>query len=88
MIKHIEPSSPSGFRYELTQDEHEAGYVLFMTGPIAGTISLSTGAAYDVSEDHIAVKEVDVGHLLVAIAKAHHAAGRFLDAPVPELPEV
>jgi hypothetical protein len=88
MLKHVDPSSASGFRYELTQEEHDSGFVAFLTGPIAGTISLPSGAAYDVTEDCIAVKNEDVGELHVAIHKAHHAAGRFLDAPVPDLADV
>jgi hypothetical protein len=88
MIKHVDPSSASGFRFELTQEEHDSGMVAFLTGPIAGTISLPSGAAYDVTEDAVAVHKDHVGELHVAIHKAHHAAGRFLDVPVPELADV
>lgn len=85
MIKHPDPNSPSGFRYELTPEELKAGHAAFITGPISGTIALSTGSAYDVSEEIIPVKYEDVGHLHVAIHRAHHAAGRFLDVPVPDV---
>lgn len=88
MIKHPDPNSQSGFRFELTQEEHDAGLVAFLTGPIAGTIALPNGSAYDVSDDAIPVKAEDVGHLHVAIHRAHHAAGRFLDHPVPALEDV
>lgn len=88
MIKHVDPSSPSGFRFELTEDERDAGFAAFITGPIAGTIALPSGAAYDVTEDLVAVKEDHIGELHIAIHKAHHAAGRFLDIPVPELADV
>jgi hypothetical protein len=88
VLKHIDPTSPSGFRFELTQEEHDAGMVAFLTGPIAGTISLPSGGAYDVTEDAVAVHRYHVGEFHVALHKAHHAAGRFLDAPVPELEAV
>lgn len=86
MIKHVDADSASGFRFELTQDEVDNGMAAFMTGPIGGTIGLASGSAYDVSEDHIAVKVEDVEALQLAIHKAHHAAGRFLDAPLPSSP--
>lgn len=77
------------FNYTLTQQEHDAGYVAFMVGPvISGTVSLPNGAAYDVSETAIPVKYEDVGHMHIALHKQHHAAGRFLEHPVPDLADV
>ncbi len=84
MIKHIDPTSTSGFRYELEATDVAAGKtVLMLTGPIAGTMSLSDGSAYDVSEEAIAVKPEHRDELHRAIHKAHHVAGRFLDVPLP-----
>ena len=76
------------FNYTLTQDDVDAGLVAFMTGPITGVVSIEGGHAYDVSDDFIAVKAEHVGGLHVAIHKAHHAAGRFLESPVPDLADV
>jgi hypothetical protein len=90
MVRHVEGVGDDGtprFRYELTQEGHDAGYVAFLTGPISGTIAVGD-TAYDVTENAIAVKKEHVGPLHLAIHKAHHAAGRFLDAPLPELAEV
>ncbi len=79
----------SRFNYELTQEELDSGYdTAFITGPIAGTIALPSGAAYDVTEWAIPVKSEHVGELHVAIHSAHHAAGRFLDIPVPDVADV
>jgi hypothetical protein len=84
MIKHPDSNSPSGFRYELETSDVSAGRsVAFLTGPISGTMSLPDGSAYDVSEEVIAVAPEHVHELHRAIHKAHHAAGRFLDAPLP-----
>jgi hypothetical protein len=91
MLKHPEGTNPDGtdrFRYELTEQEVADGYALFVTGPISGTVALPSGSAYDVTEYAIPVKTEDVGPLHVAIHKAHHAAGRFLDLPVPALEDV
>jgi hypothetical protein len=91
MLKQQEGSNPDGtphWHYTLTQEEHDAGYAALFTGPIAGTLSLPDGAAYDVSEDCIPVKAEHVGELHLAIHRAHHAAGRFLDVPLPELKDV
>jgi hypothetical protein len=83
------PDGTATFNFELTQEEHDAGYVAFVTGPIInGTISLPSGAAYDVTENIIPVKREHVGELHIAIHKLHHAAGRMLDVPVPALSEV
>ena len=80
MLKHSDPDSPSGFRFELTEEDLDNGFdAILMTGPIAGTIALG-GASYDVTEDFIAVRLEDVEALQLAIHRAHHAAGRFLDA--------
>jgi hypothetical protein len=75
------------FRYELTQQEHDDGFALFVTGPIAGTFVVD-GTSYDVTEWAIPVKTEHVGPLHIAIHRAHQAAGRFLDSPVPELADV
>ena len=44
MIKHPDGFEADGvtphFRFELTQEEHDNGYALFITGPIGGTIGL------------------------------------------------
>ena len=83
MLKHSDPDSPSGFRFELTEDdlENRLRQRVLMTGPIAGTISLAyPDVSYDVTEDYIAVRAEDVEALQLAIHRAHHAAGRFLDA--------
>ena len=84
MIAHPDASSPSGTRYELTADEAAAGFsTALLTGPISGTIAMADGSAYDVTPEAIAVKPEHVNELLLAIHKSHHAAGRFLDAPLP-----
>lgn len=91
MIKTAVGTNPDGsprFGYALTQEEHDAGLVAFVTGPIAGTLAVPDGTAYDVTEGAIAVRAEHVGHLHVAIHKAHHAAGRFLDVPVPDLQDL
>lgn len=88
MIKHPDSSAASGFRFELTEEERDAGYAMFLTGPIAGVVSLPSGAAYDVTEDAIPVKLEHVGELHVGIHKAHQAAGRFTNIPVPEVADV
>ncbi len=87
MIKHNDGTNEDGtprFRFELTQEEHDAGLVAFVTGPISGTIGISDGSAYDVTEWAIPVKREHVGEMHVAIHKSHHAAGRFTDAPLPD----
>jgi hypothetical protein len=89
MLKHPEGTNPDGsvkFRFELTPEEVADGYVMFVSGPIAGTFNIE-GTAYDVSEYALPVKAEHVGALHIAIHKAHHAAGRFLDLPVPTLAE-
>lgn len=84
MIVHPDPSSPSGKRYELTADEMATGLTAaFLTGPISGTIAMADGAAYDVTDEVIPVRPEHVKELQLAIHKSHHAAGRFLDAPLP-----
>jgi hypothetical protein len=89
MIKHTDPQAPSGFRYELTVDEMNDGYVAFLTGPIEGTLSLpDNSAAYDVTPGAIAVKAEHVEPLALAILREHHANGRFLDAEEPSLADV
>ena len=85
MIKHPDPNAPSGFRFELTQDDIAAGHtVALLTGPISGTMSLADGSAYDVSEEAIPARPEHVEELEHAIHRAHHAAGRFLDAPLTQ----
>jgi hypothetical protein len=81
------PDGTPRFHYELTQAELDDGYAVFVTGPIAGDIAVA-GTAYDVSEGAIPVKVEHVGALHIAIHKAHHAAGRFLDVPVPDVKDV
>ena len=88
MLKHLDETTPTGFRFELTGEEHAAGMVAFLTGPISGTVVVDDGTTYDVTEFAIPVPREHVGMLHVAIHKAHHAAGRFLDHPVPELADV
>jgi hypothetical protein len=89
VLKHIDEQNPSGFRFELTAAEMNAGYVAFLTGPIEGTISLAdNSAAYDVSDDVIPVLAEHVGQLHIAIIEEHHAAGRFLDVEVPDIEDV
>ena len=84
MIAHPDASSPSGTRYELTADEMVGGFsVAVLTGPISGTIAMADGSAYDVTPEAIAVKPEHVRELLLSIHKSHHAAGRYLDAPLP-----
>ena len=76
---------PNRVNYELTQEEFDAGQtVALMTGPIAGTIVLSSGSAVDVTPYYAAVREEDRQEALLAIHRAHHAAGRFMDAPLPQ----
>ena len=77
-------SAPNGTNFELTQEEFDAGLThVVMTGPISGTLALSTGNAYDVTPDYVAIHPEEHDELTLAIHKAHHAAGRFLDAPLP-----
>jgi hypothetical protein len=88
MIKHPdgvdEKTGEPRFRYEMTQEEFDGGHtVALLTGPIGGTIGLADGTAYDVSEGAIAVKPEHLEELTLSIHKAHHAAGRFLDSPLP-----
>ena len=78
---------PSGLHAELTQAEFDAGFTHAMwTGPLSGTIVLRDGSAYDVTPEAIAAKPEHALELEYAIHKAHHAAGRFLDAPLPADP--
>lgn len=91
MVEKTRSTNPDfEFDYRLTDEELAAGYTqLLMTGPIAGTIVMKDGTAYDVTEYAIAVKAAHAetadgpGELQLAILKAHHAAGRFLDSPLP-----
>ncbi len=84
MITHPDTNAPSGTRYELTADEAAAGFsTALLTGPISGTIAMTDGSAYDVTPDVIAVKPEHVRELQISIHKSHHAAGRYLDAPLP-----
>jgi hypothetical protein len=79
-----DPTHPSGIHSEHTPEEIAAGMTdIVLTGPIAGTISMADGTAYDVSNVAIAVKPAHTNELLLAIHKAHHAAGRFTDVPLP-----
>lgn len=76
---------PNRVNFELTEEEMAAGQtVALMTGPISGTIALSDGSAVDVTPYYATVKEENRDEALLAIHKAHHAAGRFLDAPLPK----
>jgi hypothetical protein len=85
----INPDGSERFHYELTAEDMDAGRtVAFITGPIAGTMSMPDGEAYDVTDNIIAVKPEHVGHLHVAIHKAHHAAGNLLDVDVPDVDDV
>lgn len=78
---------PSGLHAEWTQEEWEAGLTNGMwTGPISGTLVLRDGSAYDVTPEAIATKPEHALELEYAIHKAHHSAGRFLDAPLPADP--
>ena len=78
---------PSGLHAEWTQEEWEAGLTNGMwTGPISGTLVLRDGSAYDVTPEAIACKPEHALELEYAIHKAHHSAGRFLEAPLPPDP--
>ena len=81
-----DPTHPSGINSALEEDDIAAGKtVAYLAGPlIQGTIVLPDGSAYDVTPAAIAVKPEHVNALHTAIHKAHHAAGRFLDVPVPD----
>ena len=84
MIVTPDSTHPSGKHTAHTPEELAEGKIdILQTGPISGTIVLADGSAYDVSDDHIAVKPEHRDELTLAIHKAHHAAGRFLDAPLP-----
>ena len=84
VIKHNDATSPSGLRFELEASDVANGHsALMLTGPISGTMALSDGSAYDVTEEAIAVKPEHLDELQRTIHKAHHAAGRFLDVPLP-----
>jgi hypothetical protein len=85
MNKTVTPEGEQN-HYELTQEEFDAGLTAaLLTGPISGTISLSDGAAYDVTEDWIACREEHVGPLQHHIHKRHLAAGK--DVPAHECDE-
>ena len=80
-------NAPDGTNHAITQEEWEAGLtVALRTGPINGTVVLKDGSAYDLAPYHIAVKPEHLDELLLAIHRAHHAAGRFTETPLP--PEV
>jgi hypothetical protein len=82
-----DPTHPSGKNTTLTPEEMASGHtVLFLTGPIGGTVVLGDGSAYDVTDDVIAIKPEHQRELELGIHRAHHAAGRFLDAPLPSSP--
>lgn len=82
-IEGVNADGSQRFNYELTAEEAEAGMTAMITGPIAGTISMADGTAYDVTEWAVPVHQDHVDELHQSIHKAHHAAGRFLDVPVP-----
>lgn len=89
MLKQAPLTPNHNAHYELTVDDMAAGFdVALITGPIDGIISIPSGASYDVTEDIIPVKSEHLGELHLAIHKAHHAAGRFTDIPVPSLESV
>lgn len=91
MLKQLTCRNPDGsphYHFTLTQDEVDAGWVAFMTGPIAGVVTLDDGTLYDVTDTAIPVKREHVGQLHVAIHEAHHANGRYLDVPVPAVEAV
>jgi len=83
----VTPQPGGGFDcdYALDDEDMAAGRTVnFATGPIGGTFVLSDGSAYDVTPFAIAVKPEHLAELQLAIHKAHHAAGRFLDTPLPD----
>lgn len=92
MLKTPVGTNPDGtvrFNYTLTQEEHDAGLVAFATGgAVGGVVSMEDGTVYDVTEGYIPVRREHVGQVHVAIHKMHHAAGRYLDQPVPRLEDV
>ena len=73
------------YEFELSPEEVGAGYRLMLTGPISGTFFIED-EAYDVTDRVVAVKQEHAAALAYEIHKAHHAAGRFLDAPLPASP--
>jgi hypothetical protein len=79
-----DPDGTPHFHYDFSTDPgFTENHVALYTGPIGGTLVLADGTAYDVSEQIIAVHKDHVAELTTAIHKAHHAAGRFLDVPLP-----
>jgi hypothetical protein len=69
------PDGSPRFHFDWRNDPDFLGAILF-TGPISGTISLSDGAAYDVTDDIIQCKPEHVGPLQHHIHLRHVAAGR------------
>jgi hypothetical protein len=68
--------------FTLTAEDWEAGRTCaFATGPVAGSIVLSDGAAYDVTDFWIAVKPEHAGPLNHHIHRIHNALGN------PQVPE-
>ena len=87
MIVTPDPTHPSGKNTTLEAHEIEAGKtVIYLPGPVQGTVVLTDGAAYDVTDDVIAVHPDHEAELCHTIHKMHHAAGRFLDIPLPPAP--
>lgn len=83
------------YNFEFTQEEMDAGHVALKTGPlVSGVISVPDAsspdgnAMYDITDDFIAVKAEHLPHVHQTIHRMHHAAGRFLDVPVPSLEEL
>jgi hypothetical protein len=75
-----DPTHPSGKNTTLTPEEMASGHtVLFLTGPVGGTVSLAGGHAYDVTEDVIAVKPEHLHELAGSILKMQQATGKLLD---------
>ena len=85
MQKRLIGENPDGtHRFEYSIMDEPEGTALFVTGPISGTVVLADGTAYEVTEYAIPVKNEHVSELALTIHKMHHAAGRFLDVPLPE----
>ena len=86
MAKHLIGTNEDGsarFHYNFAEDGDNFLGVALFTGPISGTLAMRDGTAYDVSENVIHCKPEHLEELKLTIHKAHHAAGRFFDVPVP-----
>jgi len=65
-------------------DEPADDLVVLFTGPISGIVAASDGTEYDVTDPYIKVASEHVDDICDAIHREHHAAGRFLDVPLPQ----